>query len=41
MNKMEFIKKIKNKETQKKIFVIILAILFLAITFLPTLVFLL
>jgi len=38
---MKYFKKLKDKETQKKIFVIILAILFLAGTFLPTLVFLL
>jgi len=38
---MTMLKKLKDKETQKKIFVILLAILFLAGTFLPTLVYLL
>jgi len=38
---MEIFKNLKKKEVQKKIFVIILTALFLAGTFLPTLVFLL
>lgn len=38
---MEFLKNLKKKEVQKKIFVIILTVLFLAGTFLPTLVYLL
>lgn len=38
---MEFLKNLKKKEVQKKIFIIILAVLFLAGTFLPTLVYLL
>jgi preprotein translocase subunit SecY len=36
-----FLNKFKNKEFRKKLFVMILAILFLAGTFLPTLVYLL